>query len=243
MLRKFFLTVFIIVAAGVSFAAIKYNPSDTEQWGPVPPLVDAPLGAPPSDAIVLFDGSSLEGWSGRDGQTTAWQIQNNVLAVQPGSGDLLSRQAFCDIQLHLEWKVPRPNPDASGQKRSNSGVFLQDRYEIQILDSYQNETYVNGQAGAIYKQSPPLVNAMRPPENWQTYDIIFKAPRFSGDTLITPGYVTALHNGVLIQHHTELLGSTVFIGTPSYQSHDCAPIRLQDHRDPVFFRNIWVREL
>lgn len=232
-----------VLAAGISYAAIKYNPADTEQWTPDPPVISAIAGEPPSDAVVLFDGSSLEAWTTRDGDAPEWLISDNNLEVVPGSGDLLSKQAFCDLQLHLEWKVPTSDPNATGQQRSNSGVFLQDRYEVQILDSYQNQTYVNGQAGAVYKQTPPLVNAMLPPESWQSYDIIFTAPRFDGDTLTKPAHVTVLHNGVLIQNHTEILGNTVFIGQPSYSAHTCAPIRLQDHRNTLYYRNIWARPL
>jgi hypothetical protein len=243
MIRKSVLVILIALAAGISLAAIKYNPSDTEQWEPIPAVITALPNMPPSDALVLFDGSSLNAWIDRDENTPAWTIEDGALVVNPGTGDLLSRGEFCDIQLHLEWMVPTPDPDTSGQNRSNSGVFLQDRYEVQVLDSYENETYVNGQAGAIYKQTPPLVNAMRPPNQWQSYDIIFKAPQFKGDALTAPGHITVLHNGVLIQNHTELLGKTVFIGQPSYEAHGCAPIRLQDHRNRVYYRNIWVRDL
>ena len=243
MIRKSVFGILIVLAAGISLAAIKYNPSDTEQWEPVPRVISALPHTAPSDALVLFDGTSVDAWTGRDDASPEWTIEDGALVVNPGTGDLLSRAEFCDIQLHLEWMVPTPDPDTSGQNRSNSGVFLQDRYEVQVLDSYENETYVNGQAGAIYKQTPPLVNAMRPPSQWQSYDIIFQAPRFHGESLETPGHITVLHNGVLIQNHTELLGKTVFIGQPSYDAHGCAPIRLQDHRNRVFYRNIWVREL
>ena len=227
----------------LAVAAIQYNPADTELWEPVPAVVSAPPGQPPSDAIVLFDGRDLSAWTARDGTPAPWRAADGALVVEPGTGDLLSREKFCDVQLHLEWMVPEPDPTTTGQQRSNSGVFLQDRYEVQVLDSYQNPTYVNGQAAAVYKQAPPLVNAMRPPTQWQTYDIIFTAPTFEGEQVVTPALVTVLHNGVLVQNHTELQGPTLFIGKPSYKAHGCAPIRLQDHRNPVYFRNIWVRPL
>ncbi len=166
-----------------------------------------------------------------------------MLVVTPGSGDLISRDPFCDVQLHLEWMVPELGSGSRGQNRSNSGVFLQDRYEIQILDSYQNPTYVNGQAGALYKQARPLVNASRAAGQWQSYDILFRAPRFEDQALIEPAYITVLHNGVLVQHHTAVKGGTVYWGEPKYIPHGCAPLRLQDHWSQVYFRNIWVRSL
>jgi hypothetical protein len=240
--RLLFMSAALLITV-LAVAAIQYNPADTEQWSPVPAVVSTPAGRAPSDAVVLFDGQDLSAWTARDGTAAPWSIQNGTLVVDPGTGDLLSRDAFCSVQLHLEWMVPEPDVSLSGQQRSNSGVFLQDRYEVQVLDSYQNPTYVNGQAAAVYKQAPPLVNAMRPPTQWQTYDIIFTAPAFEGEQVVTPAYVTVLHNGVLVQNHTELRGPTVFIGQPSYKAHGCAPIRLQDHRNTVYFRNIWVRTL
>jgi hypothetical protein len=242
-MKRLLLIATALLLTALAVAAIQYNPSDTEQWSPVPPAVSAPPGEAPSDAIVLFNGQDLSAWTARDGSQASWRVEDNVLIVEPGEGDLLSRDTFCDVQLHLEWMVPEPDPDTTGQQRSNSGVFLQDRYEVQVLDSYQNPTYVNGQAAAVYKQAPPLVNAMRPPTEWQTYDIIFTAPTFDGEQVVTPAYVTVLHNGVLVQNHTELMGPTLFIGNPSYKAHGCAPIRLQDHRNEVYFRNIWVRPL
>jgi hypothetical protein len=145
--------------------------------------------------------------------------------------------------LHFEWQVPQPSADMKGQQRNNSGIFFQQRYEVQVLDSYDNPTYSNGQAGSVYKQTIPLVNAMRPPQSWQVYDIIYQAPRFSGEKLTTPGYVTVLHNGVLVQNHTEIQGTTEWIGAPKYVAHDCAPLQLQDHGNLVSYRNMWVREL
>ncbi len=165
------------------------------------------------------------------------------MTVKPGTGDIKTKQSFCDIQLHFEWKTPTEVDGLEGQQRNNSGVFLQQRYEVQILDSYDNKTYPNGQAGSVYKQTIPLVNAMREPGEWQEYDIIFNAPEFDGDELVKPGFVTVLHNGVLVQNHTEILGKTEWIGPASYEAHGCAPLQLQDHSNPVNFRNIWVREI
>lgn len=243
--RSRLLGVIVLVALGMVLARVfdAYGPAATEQWYPKPAVVNAAVGEPPSDARVLFDGRSLQHWRSRDGEAPAWRIVDGMLVVTPGSGDLISRDIFCDVQLHLEWMVPELGSGSRGQNRSNSGVFLQDRYEIQILDSYQNPTYVNGQAGALYKQASPLVNASRPAGQWQTYDIVFRAPRFGGEALIEPAYITVLHNGVLVQHHTAVKGDTVYWGNPEYTPHGCAPLRLQDHWNPVYFRNIWIRSL
>ncbi len=215
----------------------------TEVWEPEPQIIAAPDNAPPSDATVLFGGAGLNAWQSVKGGDAAWTVKDGVMTVKPGSGDIRSKAEFCDVQLHLEWQVPEPDPNMQGQQRNNSGVFLQQRYEIQILDSYQNRTYSNGQAGALYKQVIPLVNAMRSPGQWQSYDIIFTAPRFDGSKLSRPGYITLLHNGVVVQNHTEIQGNTVWVGEPSYEAHGCAPIQLQDHGNLVSFRNIWVRPL
>jgi len=215
----------------------------TEVWQPVP-TVATPLDAAPSDAIVLFDGKDLSAWESEQGGPAPWRVADGVLTVVPRSKDIRTKQHFCDIQLHLEWRTPVEITDRSGQGRGNSGVFLQARYEVQILDSYHNETYANGQAASVYKQAIPLVNASRAPGEWQAYDIIWKAPRFSdGGGLISPARITVLHNGVLVQDDTVLAGATTFIGAPSYTPHGCAPLYLQDHRNEVSFRNIWVREL
>ena len=204
-----------------------------------PKLVEPGDGtAPPSDAIVLFDGTDLSQWEGGD----QWKVEDGV-AIAHGA-EIATKQGFGDCQLHLEWAAPA-KVEGSGQGRGNSGVYLQGRYEVQILDSYGNETYHDGQAGAIYKQNPPLVNACRKPGQWQTYDIVFNAPRFDkAGALLKPGYLTVLQNGVLVQNHFELLGSTEWDLPPSYKPHPAkAPLRLQYHRNPVRFRNIWVREL
>lgn len=192
---------------------------------------------PPSDAVVLFDGSDLSQWKGGEN----WSVKDSLMVV--GKGTLTSKEEFGDCQLHIEWSAPKP-PSGSGQGRGNSGVFMMGRYELQVLDSYENETYADGQAGAIYKQTPPAVNATRPPGQWNTYDIFWTAPRFDEDgELRSPASITVVHNGVLILNHFELLGDTPYNRPPKYTAHSATgPITLQDHGDPVRFRNIWVRE-
>lgn len=194
--------------------------------------------APPSDAIVLFDGKDVSHWKGAE----KWKVEDGVLVV--GAGQITSREEFGDCQVHIEWSAPTP-AKGSGQGRGNSGLFLMGRYELQILDSYENETYFDGQAGAIYKQTPPMVNAMRAPGQWNTYDVFWTAPRFNEDgSLKSPAYITAVHNGVLILNHFELKGDTPFNRPPKYEKHaDKGPISLQDHGNPLRFRNIWVREI
>ncbi len=237
----------LVIASGAGVAAensIRERARATELWEPVPRLVTpGESGAPPSDALVLFEGDNLDQWQAEEGGDAAWLVEDGAMTVVPGAGDIRTRQSFSDMQLHIEWRVPE-EVAAERQKRGNSGVFLMDRYEIQILDSFDNPTYTNGQAGSVYKQHIPLVNAARGPGEWQSYDIIFAAPRFDDEGQITePVRVTVLHNGVLIQNNVSIQGSTVFVGAPSYAAHGAAPIRLQDHRSPVSFRNIWVRQL
>jgi hypothetical protein len=232
------------------------RPEDTEQWTPVPPVIvpgaarEAP---PPSDAIVLFDGKGLGEWvSVKDQSPAQWTVADGVFTVRKGTGNIETRRRFTNYQLHLEWRVPA-GITGSGQARGNSGLFLASTgagdagYELQILDSYNNKTYVNGQAGSIYKQSPPLANAMRAPGEWQSYDVIWTAPTFNADgSLKTPAAVTAFMNNVLVQDHFVLRGETAYIGAPRYHAHGASPIKLQDHGDPsapLSFRNIWVREL
>lgn len=233
------------------------RPEDTEVWEPVPPVVTpGPANsAPPSDAIVLFDGKNLDEWvSNSDKSPAKWTVSDGVLTVNKAkdSGNIETKRAFKNYQLHIEWKIPQ-NITGSGQARGNSGVFLASTgpgdagYELQILDSYNNKTYVNGQAGSIYKQSIPLANPSRKPGEWQTYDVVWTAPTFNSDgSRQTPAYVTVFFNGVLVQNHYELKGETRYIGKPVYKSYTSAPIKLQAHGDksePVSFRNIWVREL
>jgi hypothetical protein len=218
---------------------------ETEVWEPVPPVVATPPNMPPADAIVLFDGKNLDQWVSADENKPAeWIVGKNEFTVKSSTGDIKTKDSFCDVQLHLEWKSPTETAGKEGQGRGNSGVFLQERYEIQVLDSYENKTYPNGQAASVYKQVIPLVNASRGPGEWQTYDIIYMAPRFDNEGQLTsPATVTVLHNGVLVQNHVEIQGPTSWIGHPPYEAHGCAPLRLQDHGDPVSFRNIWVRKL
>ena len=231
------------------------DPKATEQWEPVPPVVTpgAVPGAPPSDAVVLFDGRNLDQWiNTKDHAPAGWKVAQGVMTVDKSVGNIETKRHFRNYQLHLEWRVPK-GITGEGQLRGNSGLFVaatgpgDDGYEVQILDSWENKTYVNGQAASIYKQSPPSVNAMRPPGEWQTYDVVWTAPVFAADeTLKTPAYVTVLHNGVLVQNHFQLAGETVYIGQPRYRPYDRAAIKLQAHGDPsapISFRNIWVREL
>lgn len=206
---------------------------------PEPRVLDpGSAGKAPSDAIVLFDGTDLSAWNGGD----AWTVENGYALCRKRS--ISTKRAFGDCQLHIEWATPA-EVKGSGQGRGNSGVDIMGRYELQILDSYENTTYFDGQAGAIYKQRPPLVNASRKPGQWQSYDIIFKAPRFSDDgAVVTPAYVTLLHNGVLIQNHFELLGQTAYRQPPRYVAHaPKLPLVLQNHGNPLRFRNIWIRDL
>lgn len=208
----------------------------------VEPRIITP-GPPPSDAIVLFDGKDLDQWVGNKDRPARWKIEGGTMVVN-GTGNIRTRQAFGDCQLHLEWATPA-KVEGKGQGRGNSGVFLMGRYEVQVLDSHQNQTYYHGQAGSVYKQSAPLVNASRPPGEWQSFDIIFRAPRRdAAGRVIKPATITVLHNGVLIQDHFEILGTTYNDRAPAYEPHpEKLPLVLQDHRDPVCYRNIWIREL
>jgi Domain of Unknown Function (DUF1080) len=201
-------------------------------------------GSAPSDAVVLFDGTDLSHWRGRSGKPAPWKIDEGSLVIAAGTGEIVSTDEFGDCQLHLEFAAPVP-ARGSDQGRGNSGVMFFGRYEIQVLDSFQNRTYADGQAAAIYGQFPPLVNAARPPGQWQTYDIIFKAPRFRADrSLESPAYVTMLHNGVLVHDHRPVIGAMAYRAVGRYTPHGPkGPILLQDHGNPVRFRNIWVREL
>jgi len=220
------------------------DPTRTEVWKPVPATVATPMNAAPSDAIVLFNGKDVSAWESETGGPVPWSVANGALTVVPGSKGIRTRQDFCDIQLHVEWRAPTATKGFDGQHRGNSGVFLQELYELQVLDSYNNPTYANGQAGSLYKQAMPLVNASRKPGEWQAYDIIWKAPRFSpGGGLTSPARITVLHNGVLVHDDTVLSGKTEYIGAPSYAPHGCAPLYLQEHDSKVSYRNIWVRKL
>jgi hypothetical protein len=245
------LTASAAVAAGGVYLLSKSN----EQWTPVPPVV-APLevdGTPPADALVLFGGDNLGEWvNSRDKSPASWVVRDGVFTVHKASGNIETRRKFRDFQLHLEWRVPA-NISGEGQFRGNSGLFLAATgsgdagYEVQILDAWRNPTYVNGMAGAVYKQRAPLANPARPPGEWQVYDITWTAPRFSEKgALISPARVTVRFNGVLVQDNIALKGETKFIGKPSYRAHGPTPIMLQAHRDPsepLSFRNVWLREL
>ncbi len=254
--RYLTLTALITVATSLSAQqGTKPKHEDTEVWEPVPKVV-APgvtCGAPPSDAIVLFDGKNLDQWvSAQDKSPAKWVVADGVLTVSKTAGNIETQRAFKDYQLHLEWKVPE-NITGTGQARGNSGVFLASTgpgdagYELQVLDSYNNKTYVNGMAGSIYKQAIPLANPGRKPGEWQTYDVVWTAPTFNADaSLKSPAYATVLFNGVLVENHYELKGETLYIGKPVYKPYTTAPIKLQAHGDasePISFRNIWIRPL
>jgi hypothetical protein len=224
---------------------------DAQQWSvhdmdrPPPPVVDpGPAGGQPSDAVVLFDGKDLSQWRMKGGAPAKWKVEGGYLEIVPGSGDLVTTRAFGDCQLHLEWAAPAP-PKGEGQDRGNSGVYLMERYEVQVLDSYRNRTYADGQAAAIYGQFPPLVNASRAPGEWQEYDIVFHRPRFERDgKLARPARMTVFHNGVLVHDDVALVGAVAHQVQASYTAHpDRLPLLLQDHGSPVRYRNIWVREL
>ena len=247
MLRRFFsiLLIVLVHCSNVAISQIQQIPPDlTEYYEPVPEIVTpGRSGEAPSDAIILFDGKNLDEWTGENGHPAQWIVENEILTVKVGSGGIKTKKDFQDVQLHIEWRTP-PEIEGEGQGRGNSGVFLQEKYEVQVLDSYNNKTYVNGQAGSIYKQHPPLVNASRPAGEWQTYDIIFIAPRFSKNGMLTsPGRITVLHNGILIQNYSEIKGSMAYRGLPKYEPHGPAPLYLQEHGNPVSYRNIWIREL
>ncbi|HMQ47466.1 MAG TPA: DUF1080 domain-containing protein [Saprospiraceae bacterium] len=244
-MKRHFLFLSLFCTSSLVFAQIT-DPKATEVWEPQARVVSPGTGTmPPSDAIVLFDGTSLQEWvTAADGSAPSWTINSDgSMTVKPQSGDIKTKRVFGDIQLHLEFRTPSV-VESEGQGRGNSGVFFQERYEVQVLDNYQNRTYTNGQAGSIYKQSMPLVNACRPPGEWQTYDIVFIAPRFNADgQKIASGRITVFHNGVLVQHYTEVMGTTEYIGLPKNIAHDKGSIKLQDHGNLVSYRNIWVREL
>ncbi|MGN6248379.1 MAG: 3-keto-disaccharide hydrolase [Ginsengibacter sp.] len=256
--RKLLTSIALVSTAfATANAQQKMKPEDTEYYSPVPAVVTPgkTCGAAPSDAIILFNGKDLSKWVETNDTTKQanWNVHDGIVTVNKQAGNIQTKQRFMDYQLHLEWREPK-NIAGSGQARGNSGLFLasigpgDDGYEMQILDSYNNSTYVNGQAGAIYKQYPPLVNPNFPPGVWQSYDVIWTAPRFNEDgSLKSPAKVTAFFNGVLVQNNVKLKGPTLYIGNPSYtKAHGASPIKLQAHGDksiPISFRNIWVRPL
>ena len=248
----------LLCAAPVGRSAAQGMPPSMAAWEvhderrPQPPVIDpgtpstqTQAGQPPSDAVVLFDGSDLSAWEGSEGGPAQWNVEDGYFEVAPGTGALSTKQGFGDVQLHVEWQAPTP-ATGEGQNRGNSGIFFMDgRYEVQVLDVYENQTYSDGQAAAVYGQYPPMVNASRPPGQWQMYDIIFHRPRFDPrGAVVEPAYVTVFHNGVLVQDHVALTGPTGHHVRPLYEAHeDELPITLQDHSNPVRFRNIWLREL
>lgn len=262
LMKRAILTAAFLGIAALSFAQGSYpmgysdsrtegmNPEMSEFYAPQPKKVcpgNAMVAGAPSDAEVLFDGTGLDKWCGRDGQPAGWTVNGDgTMTVNKQFGDIRTKDSYGDFQLHIEWQVPE-DVEGANQARGNSGVFLQDRYEVQVLDVYENETYTNGMAGAIYKQSTPLVNPCRKPGEWNVYDIIYTAPTFKEDgSYRTRPYVTVIFNGVLVQNHQMILGTTEYIGWPKYEAHGEAPISLQSHGDPsapISFRNIWIRRL
>lgn len=244
----------LVVVAAAAPAQTTGRAAEIAKWPvhdetrPMPPVVDpGPAGPPPAapaDAVVLFDGKDFSKWTTPKGVPVRWKIQDGYMEVVKGAGGIQTVQGFGDCQLHVEWASPAP-PVGSGQDRGNSGVILMNIYEVQVLDSYNSKTYADGMAGSIYGQYPPLVNATRRPGEWQSYDIVFHAPRFGADgKVLTPARLTVFLNGILVQDNEELTGPTAHKARPPYKAHaDKLPIALQDHSHPVRFRNIWIREL
>lgn len=221
------------------------KPEETEYYSPVPKVVTPGKASndAPSDAIILFDGKNLDQWESVKGGPVQWTVSHGAMTVKPGTGSIQTKKSFGDCQLHIEWRTPSP-AEGEGQDRGNSGIFLQSQYELQVLDSYHSKTYVDGQAGSIYKDSPPLVNVCRPPGEWQSYDIIYIAPVFNEDgTVKSPAYFTVFQNGVLIQNHVPIKGKTLYVGKHYYEKHGPLPLQLQDHGHLVSYRNIWIRPL
>ena len=240
----FFVVVSVVMLHACTILA-QWTPQQTEWYYPVPekvvPGVEA--GAPPSDAIVLFDGKDLSQWVNSKGEKAEWTVADGVLSVKPGTGNIFTKEHFGDCQLHIEFRSPAPEHH-HGQNRGNSGIMLMSRYEVQVLDGDNNHTYVNGMVGSIYKQSAPLVNAYTKNGEWQVYDIYWKAPRFGAeDKLESPAMITVVLNGIVIQNHFILKGHTPYIGLPKYEAHGRLPLMLQDHGTAVSFRNIWIRNL
>jgi hypothetical protein len=253
-MRKNLLFLLALLITIVSVAQTK--PEETEYYSPVPPVITpgANFAVPPSDAIILFDGKNLDEWVALADTVAGkkWTLADNIITVDKTAGDLRTKRRFMDYQLHIEYRIPE-NITGSGQARGNSGIFLAalpwgaGGYELQVLDNYKNTTYVNGQVGSMYKQAVPLVNACRKPGEWQTYDVVWTAPRFNDHGILqSPARVTVFHNGVLVQNNNTLLGDTPYIGQPAYKVHGPSPIKLQAHGDksePISYRNIWIRNL
>ena len=242
---KYYPLLFLPILIFSSVGKTTENPAKrTELWQPIPKPVALDNQDIPSDAVVIFNGLDFSALQSQDGSNVSWDLHDGVMTVKPDAGDIVTKDSFCDAQFHVEWKVPLERYGKSNQHWGNSGLKIQEKYEVQILHSVDNPTYVNGQAGAIYKQYPPLVNASFNAGRWQTYDIIYTAPRFDDkQQLLSPAYITLLHNGVLVQNHAALLGKTLNVGDPSYTVHGCAPLKIQEHTAKVSFRNIWARKL
>jgi len=254
-MKKIFLGICVVGAITVSAQnqvpkTAEMRPEMTEFWDPEVKVVtpgETPMNAP-TDAIILFDGTAesfAKNWENDKNEVPGWNVSDNCVTVVPGTGSIKTKMVFEDIQLHIEWRTPAEvNPESKSQGRGNSGIIMHDKYELQVLDSYENRSYRNGQAGSMYKQYAPLVNVCKKPGEWQTYDVIFTSPRFKPDsTLFTPARVTALQNGVLIQNNVQLLGTTEYIGLPRYHFHGPDVLLLQNHGNPVSYRNIWIRKL
>jgi hypothetical protein len=248
MLKKFALSIIALCTGFFLFAQNREggDPKLSEVWTPEIKKVTAGKtpADPPSDAIVLFNGTDASQWTDKAGAPIKWTIADGAMTVQPRTGDIKTKQKFGDCQLHIEWRAPS-EVKGEGQGRGNSGIYFMENYELQVLDSYVSRTYINGQAGSIYKQLPPLVNSTRPPGEWQTYDVIFTAPRFyENGTVKSQATITVLHNGVLVQNNSTIWGKTQYIGISFYEKHgDKESIVLQEHGNPVSYRNIWIREL
>src|SRR5579863_5450727 len=252
---KIILTALMAGSLLMAKAQEKAKPEDTEIWEPIPKVVTpgTHLGDAPSDAIVLFDGKNLDEWvQNSDGSPAKWDVHDGIMTVNKKYSNIETKRKFTNYQLHIEWREPT-DLEGEGQARGNSGVFLASigkgdaGYELQVLDNYDNKTYVNGMAGSLYKQAIPLANPSRPPGEWQTYDVVWTAPTFNSDgSLKTPAYATVFFNGVVVENHFQLKGETLYIGHPYYKAYTSAPIKLQAHGDksePISFRNIWIREL
>ncbi len=238
---------------GLFLIPVIIHAQDPKNWAPATELFNPKVRVvtagetmvpPPSDATILFDGKNTSAWVGPDGGAVKWKVADGILTIAPGTGIIKTKASFGDCQLHIEWRTPADGK-GEGQWRGNSGILLMGRYELQVLDSYNNPTYVNGQAGSMYKQLTPLVNASRKPGEWQSFDVVFMAPVFNKDSVVkVPATVTIFQNGVLIQNHGTLFGTTEYIGIGSYHQHpEKEPLLLQDHGSMVSFRNIWIREL
>jgi len=248
-MKKNIIACFIICCSITANAQQKQgDPALTEIWHPVPKVItpgNTVIADAPSDAVILFGTvKDSANWLNKEGKPFNWLAKDNNLTVAPFAGDLKTKQSFGDCQLHIEWRTPA-EVKGDGQGRGNSGIFLMSRYELQVLDSYNNSTYSNGQAGSIYKQHMPMANVCRKPGEWQSYDIVFIAPQFYSDSALkSPARMTVFQNGVLIQNNVELWGPMQFIGVPKYEMHAAKePLLLQDHHNQVSFRNIWIREL